>query len=87
MRRLGVPMTEQRPPGMGNCSGVCVTAADLGVIVSDPDAVAYPHPMCPEHGDPHPFVWNGKFHDTHDGVLRLCGCGAYEDEHSAAVSL
>lgn len=65
------------------CNGICVTAADIGV--GGTDQVAYPHPDCPEHGDPHPFVWSGKFHDTHDGLLRLCGCGAYEDEHKGVA--
>jgi hypothetical protein len=64
------------------CNGLCVTAADVGVIA---DGVAYAHPMCPEHGEPHPFAWNGKFHETHDGLLRLCDCGAYEDEHKPDV--
>lgn len=64
---------------MGSCIGFCVTGADIGVGPSD--MVAYPHPMCPKHGEPHEFKWNGKFHDTHAGLLRLCGCGAYEDEH------
>jgi hypothetical protein len=63
---------------MSNCNGICLTGSDIGVPSSE---VAYPHPMCPEHGEPHQFKWNGKFHDTHDGLLRLCDCGAYEDGH------
>lgn len=63
---------------MSNCNGLCMTAADISL---SGDGVAYAHPTCPEHGDPHPFEWSGKTHDTHDGVLRVCVCGAYEDEH------
>jgi len=33
----------------GNCNGLCVTAADIGV--GSFMQVAYPHPACPEHGD------------------------------------
>lgn len=61
------------------CNGICVTAADIGV--GGYDQVAYPHPDCPAHGDPHEFKDSGKTHDTHDGLLRICECGAYEDEH------
>jgi hypothetical protein len=64
---------------MSACTGLCVTAADIGV--GPASQVAYGHPMCPEHGEPHDFKWSGKFHDTHDGLLRLCECSAYEDEH------
>ncbi|BBY54167.1 hypothetical protein MKOR_14180 [Mycolicibacillus koreensis] len=64
------------------CNGLCVSAADVGV--GPPTAIAYPHPSCPEHGSPHPFDWSGKVHETHDGTLRLCTCGAYEDEHQDA---
>lgn len=62
------------------CNGLCVHASDVGVCAHS-DGVAYPHPMCPEHGDPHEFRWSGKVHNTHGGVLRWCECGAYEDEH------
>lgn len=61
------------------CNGLCVTAADIGV--GPVSAVAYPHPMCSEHGEPHDFEWSGKTHNTHDGPQRWCKCGAYEDEH------
>ena len=33
------------------CNGICVTAGDLG-LAEYGDIVAYPHPDCPEHGDP-----------------------------------
>ena len=67
---------------MSPCNGLCVDSADIGV---PGHGIAYQHPDCPEHGDPHPFVWNGKVHDTHDGLLRLCDCGAYEDEHQVGA--
>ncbi|QEQ93618.1 hypothetical protein SEA_ZUKO_40 [Streptomyces phage Zuko] len=31
------------------CNGICVSASDLGLPAS---GIAYPHPDCPEHGDP-----------------------------------
>jgi hypothetical protein len=65
---------------MNECNGVCITPADIGL--PGYGGVAYAHPMCPEHGEPHEFRWNGKTHDTHDGLLRWCECGAYEDEHA-----
>lgn len=60
------------------CNGLCVTGADVGV---PGPGIAYAHPACPEHGKPHCFVDSGKTHFTHDGLLRICECGAYEDEH------
>lgn len=63
------------------CNGLCVAAADIGVLGVPSGLIAYPHPACPEHGATHPFVWGGQVHDTHDGPLRVCECGAYEDEH------
>lgn len=56
-----------------------MTAADIGL--GSFKQIAYPHPDCPEHGEPHEFADSGKRHDTHEGVLRVCSCGAYEDEH------
>lgn len=64
---------------MSVCNGLCLTGGDIGV--PGYPGVAIAHPMCLEHGDPHEFQWNGKVHDTHDGLLRWCECGAYEDEH------
>lgn len=34
---------------IGMCTGLCVTAADIGVGVAG-NPVAYPYPGCPEHG-------------------------------------
>jgi hypothetical protein len=65
---------------LSNCNGRCVDSGDIGLPGY---GIAYPHPMCPKHGEPHPFRWSGKTHDTHAGLLRLCECGAYEDEHKA----
>lgn len=70
---------DQNRQHVSECNGLCVTAADIGV--GNYDQIAYPHPMCPQHGDVHQFEWSGKTHDTHDGLLKLCVCGAYEDEH------
>lgn len=39
----------------GRCSGECLTAADIG-IAEWGGMIAYPHPMCPEHGSPEAFV-------------------------------
>ena len=64
---------------MSACNGLCVTGADVGV--GGYDQIAYPHPMCLEHGEPHEFEWSRKTHQTHDGPQRWCVCGAYEDEH------
>lgn len=33
------------------CNGICLTAADIG-LGEYGDMIAYPHPDCPEHGDP-----------------------------------
>lgn len=33
------------------CNGICLWAADIGVPEAG-DVVAYPHPECPEHGEP-----------------------------------
>jgi hypothetical protein len=36
------------------CSGDCITAREIMYPPSsgyDPDAVAYPHPLCPLHGE------------------------------------
>lgn len=68
---------------MSSCNRLCVTAAAIGVGTAD--QVAYAHPICPEHGEPHEFRWNGATHDTHDGLLRWCECGAYEDEHPSVA--
>lgn len=32
------------------CNGICLYGADIGV--PEHGGVAYPHPDCPEHGDP-----------------------------------
>jgi hypothetical protein len=72
-------MSEADQPG-SECNGLCVIASDVG-IPGYGDQIAYSHPMCPEHGHPHKFRWSGRRHDTHDGTLRVCECGAYEDEH------
>ena len=69
-------MTKPPPPA---CNGLCLTGFDVGVPSS---GIAYAHPCCPEHGDPHPFEWSGKTHTTHGGVLKVCDCGAYEDDHA-----
>lgn len=66
---------DQNRQHVSECNGLCVTAADIGV--GNYDQIAYPHPMCPQHGDVHQFEWSGKTHDTHDGLLKLCVCGAY----------
>ena len=35
------------------CNGICLTPGDIGLPEYDgPGVVAYPHPDCPEHGDP-----------------------------------
>lgn len=70
---------DQNRQHVSECNGLCVTAADIGV--GRHDQIAYPHPMCPQHGDVHQFEWSGKTHDTHDGLLKICVCSAYEDEH------
>lgn len=70
---------DQNRPHVSECNGLCVTAADIGV--GRHDQIAYSHPMCPQHGEIHPFEWSGKTHDTHDGLLKICVCSAYEDEH------
>ena len=70
---------DQNRQHVSECNGLCVTAADIGV--GNYDQIAYPHPMCPQHGDVHQFEWSGKTHDTHDGLLKLCVCEAYEHEH------
>lgn len=36
------------------CNGLCVTVAELEIF-GYPGKVAYPHPECPEHGDPNGF--------------------------------
>lgn len=35
-----------------DCSGMCLTASELGVWVPG-NPIAQAHPLCPEHGDPH----------------------------------
>lgn len=38
---------------MDECNGICLTPADIGLPeYGGPGVVAYPHPDCPEHGDP-----------------------------------
>lgn len=32
------------------CNGICLTPADIGL--PEYGGIAYPHPDCPEHGDP-----------------------------------
>lgn len=71
-----------KPKSDAACIGLCVSAADIGV--GSIDQVAYPHPSCPAHGEPHAFQDSGGTHLTHEGLLRRCVCGAYEDEHPNA---
>lgn len=56
------------------CNGICLTASDIGLPGND---VAYPHPACPEHGEPHPFELQGA---DHLGRL-TCSCGGYQTDH------
>lgn len=63
----------------GDCNGICLTAADVGVPAAG-NMIAYPHPSCPEHGlDPdHPFeldVTDGHGHE-------ICRCGAVKSAHA-----
>ncbi|XKH58538.1 hypothetical protein LG293_15915 (plasmid) [Citricoccus nitrophenolicus] len=70
--------SEPRPP-QGMCSGICVTAADIGVGSSA--HVVYPHPMCPQHGDSeHPYR-EARTHELHTGQMGVCECGVHRDDH------
>lgn len=52
-----------------NCNGRCVTAADIGVGTFL--QIAYPHPMCPEHGDdPMHDYREVRIHELHTGPDR-----------------
>lgn len=59
----------------------CGMCLDGGAVGLPGYGIACVHPCCPEHGEQHPFMWSGRVHDTHEGPLRWCECGAYEDEH------
>lgn len=60
------------------CSGMCLTASDIGFWGHE---VAYPHPLCPEHGSPdHPYR-EVRIHDLHTGPMGVCECGEYRDLH------
>lgn len=62
-----------------NCNGLCLTAGDIGLGGND---VAYPHPSCPEHGEPHPFELGGA-----DRLGRLmCSCGGYQSDHEDQIT-
>jgi hypothetical protein len=54
------------------CIGMCLSAADIGVPEAG-DVIAYPHPECPEHGDP---AMNGPELET---------CSPGEDETARYV--
>lgn len=56
------------------CNGLCLDSGDVGVPGY---GIAYAHPTCPEHGDPHEFAPV----DVHCSGAVRCRCGAYEDEH------
>jgi hypothetical protein len=60
---------------MSDCNGICLTGSDIGIPSNE---VAYAHPGCPEHGDPHDFQLGHA-----DKVGRLiCGrCREYQTEH------
>lgn len=54
--------------GRDECNGICMSAADIGLDEYG-SMIAYPHPDCPEHGDP-----------VHDGPeLETCSPGEDED--------
>lgn len=66
---------------MTNCNGLCMTTYDVGLGEPgdgiDPTDIVYPHPMCPEHGNPHDFTLVKA-----DRLGRLvCECGGYQTEH------
>lgn len=47
------------------CSGACLTGDDIGL---PSDAVAYPHPDCPAHGDswmPYDNEWSRQYVADH----------------------
>lgn len=70
------------PPMPGTCCGICVTAADVGVGSSA--GVAYPHPLCPEHGAALDHSYReASVHELHAGPMGVCECGAYRDEHES----
>lgn len=77
-----ISLSEQPEPQSprGTCFGICVTAADIGVGSSA--QVAYPHPLCPEHGDtPDHQYREARTHELHGGPMGVCECGAYRDDH------
>lgn len=44
---------QEEPDRTEECSGICLTPADIGLPeYGGPGVVAYSHPDCPQHGDP-----------------------------------
>lgn len=61
------------------CSGACLTPADIGL--PEYGGVAYAHPDCPEHGDPQPEDSENGVCGRGDESLRYVRADDIETEH------
>lgn len=75
-------MTTPDHVGYGACNGLCLSAADIGIPEAGGNTVAYEHPMCPEHGDVHPY----RFRKTDNFGREMCECGGYRTDHPDELS-
>lgn len=57
-----------------SCNGLCLSAADIGVPVP---GIAYPHPGCEAHADPHDYS-PGLIDPT---ACAQCGDTAEAEQH------
>lgn len=65
---------------MKGCNGMCLTASDIGLHGND---VAYPHPLCSEHGG---GCEGFDFHSWDAFGRAMCNCRAYQTDHTEQLT-